>query len=70
MFAECLLGRAMRSLITIERNLMRQSALGPEGFAEERLGGGDIRIRPTKTAYRAGARYQTLWLTPGIVTVP
>jgi hypothetical protein len=27
-------------------------------------------IRPTKTAYRMGARYQTLWLTPGIVTVP
>jgi len=29
-----------------------------------------LRIRPTKTAYRTGERYQTLWLTPGIVTVP
>jgi len=42
MFAESLLGRAMRSLIAVERDLMRQSALASESAPEERLGGGDV----------------------------
>ena len=42
MFAESLLGRAMRSLIAVERDLMRQSALASESAPEERLCGGDV----------------------------
>ena len=42
MFVESLFGRAMRSLIAIERNLMRQSTLAPESPPEESLGGGDV----------------------------
>jgi hypothetical protein len=42
MFAESLLGRAMRSLIAVECDLMRQSALASESAPEERLGGGDV----------------------------
>jgi hypothetical protein len=42
MFAESLLGRATRSLIAVERDLMRQSALASESAPEERLGGGDV----------------------------
>jgi hypothetical protein len=44
MFAESLRGRAMRSLIAVERDLMRQSALGAESAPEERLGGGGISL--------------------------
>src|SRR5271163_3350504 len=44
MFAESLFGRAMRGLIAIERDLMRQSALGAESSPEECLGGCDIPL--------------------------
>src|SRR5258708_30458081 len=44
MFAESLFGRAMRGLIAIERDLMRQSALGAESSPEERLGGCDVPL--------------------------
>jgi hypothetical protein len=44
MFAESRFGRAMGSLIAIERDLMRQSALAPESAPEERFGGGDVSL--------------------------
>ena len=44
MFAESLFGRAMRGLIAIERDLMRQSALGAESSPEECLGGRDVPV--------------------------
>ena len=44
MFAESLFGRAMRGLIAIERDLMRQSALGAESSPEECLGGCDVPL--------------------------
>ena len=42
MFVEDLFGRAMRGLIAIERDLMRQSGLASERPQEERLGRGDV----------------------------
>jgi len=39
MFVENLVGRAMRSLITVERDLMWQSVLAPESPPEENLSG-------------------------------
>jgi hypothetical protein len=44
MFAENLTGRAMRGLIAIERDLMRQSPLAPESPSEEHLGRGDVSV--------------------------
>ena len=44
MLAENLFGRAMRGLIAIERDLMRQSPLAPERPSEERLGRGDVSL--------------------------
>jgi hypothetical protein len=47
MFAESLFGRAMRGLIAIERDLVRQSALGTERFA------GRMPWRLRRPAWRA-----------------
>ena len=44
MFAESLFGRAMRSLVTVERDLMRQSTLASESSPEKCLGGRDIPL--------------------------
>ena len=44
MLAENLTGRAMRGLIAIERDLMRQSPLAPESPSEEHLGRGDVSL--------------------------
>ena len=44
MLAENLFGRAMRGLIAIERDLMRQSPLAPERPSEVRLGRGDVSL--------------------------
>ena len=44
MLAENLFGRAMRGLIAIERDLMRQSPLAPERPSEECLGRGDVSL--------------------------
>src|SRR5260370_5161845 len=44
MFAESLFGCAMRSLIAIERDLMRQLPLAPESPSEERPGGCDVPL--------------------------
>jgi hypothetical protein len=50
-FAESLLRRAMWSLITIERDLMRQSALDPESFAKERLGDIPLGAKQKSTVF-------------------
>src|ERR1700722_1466135 len=44
MFAESLFGCAMRSLIAIERDLMRQLPPAPESPSEERPGGCDVPL--------------------------
>jgi hypothetical protein len=43
-FAESFFCRAMRSLATVERDLMRQSTLAPESSPEKCLGGRDIPL--------------------------